>query len=91
MPRYAVMPMFTLAKRMLCVNTPNTITRRVTDGYVKKLSKYNFLLYLKLRENPACCQPSPPKVRRKMVHIKGEANHISIPREPLPVAVHIFS
>ena len=47
--------------------------------------------FLKLIENPASFQPSPPKLRRKMVQIKGVTSQISIPKEPLPISVPILS
>ena len=47
--------------------------------------------FLKLIENPEPFQPSPPKIRRKIVQINGDTNQISIPKGSSPAIVPTFS
>ena len=42
-------------------------------------------------EKLAAFQPSPPKLRRKMIQTKGVTSQISIPKKPLPISVPILS
>ena len=74
------------------VTNPNKRTVKVTAGYIRKLIKYIFLLFLKLNENPVFFHPSPAKVRSIIVQTNGDTSHMSSPGEPLlPVTVPIFS